>query len=434
MSDVVVVGAGSVGTAVALDLVRRGAEVTVLERGPAVAAGCSAGNAGVVGAAHVLPLASAQSVREGLTSLVHDEAPFSIRPRPELVPWLARFVAAARPAAHARAAGLLRELASRSARMHAALGSELDVGYVREGFLSVYVEPEELRAARDQDGASGTQVVDAAGLPWLGRPVAGALLHPNDAHVDPVRFVHALAGEVTRLGGRVQTGVEVVGVRMRAGRVTGVSTTTGELACDALVLATGAWSPELSRALGVRLPVQGGKGYAIEYAGSAGFRQPVYFPSRRIVLTPLRDRVRLTGMLELCGTDLSVDARRVVALRRQGEELVPTLADLTTGGVWRGLRPCTPDGLPIVGGLPGTENGWLATGHGMWGLQLAPITGALLGAAITGSVADHNLLAPLSATRFSAFAPAQSGSAARSSTLASRLASNRVSGSARSIP
>lgn len=433
-SDVVVIGAGSIGISVALELARRGAAVTVLERGAGVAAGCSAGNAGIVGAAHVLPLPSGPAVREGLSSLTHAEAPFSIRPSPSVLPWLRQFVAASRPGRYATTAALLHQLATRSAQLHVALSERFDVGYVQTGFLEVYEHPDQLRAA----GARAihenplARSVDGGPPPGLSADVIGGVLHPDTAHVDPVRFVTALAEELIRIGGRVRAGVEVLGVRTEGGRVTGVTTSVGDLTCASVVLATGAWSPELSRSMGVRLPVQGGKGYAIEYAGSAGIRQPVYSPTKRIVLTPLADRVRLTGMLELCGTDLSIDERRVATLRRQGEALAPRLAGLAAGQVWRGLRPCSPDGLPILGPVPGLGNAWLATGHGMWGLQLAPITGALLGGAIAGEPADA-LLAPLSVMRFGA-ASCDHSRFARSRTLVSRKASSRTSGSERSRP
>lgn len=401
MSDVVVIGGGAVGTSVALGLARRGAAVTLLERGPTVAAGCSAGNAGVVGAAQVVPLASPDALREGVASLLRRHAPFALKARPEIVPWLARFAAAARPARHAASAAVLRRLAVRSAELHEALGTSFDIGYVREGFLAAYEDRDQLAAA--SEAAPLGELVDAATLhaqqPALANGLRGGILFPHEAHVDPGRLVGALAGELERLGGRVRLGVEVVGIHARGRRVGSLSTTDGDLACGAVVVATGAWSPQLARALGTRIPVQGGKGYSVEYDGASELRHPVYFPERRIVLTPLGDRVRLTGMLELCGTDLTVDQVRVETIRRQAVRFMPALARMRTTRLWRGLRPCTPDGLPIVGRVPRFDNAWLATGHGMWGLQLAPVTGELLAPAVAGEPEDE-LLAPLHPARF----------------------------------
>jgi D-amino-acid dehydrogenase len=200
--------------------------------------------------------------------------------------------------------------------------------------------------------------------------------------VDPPRWVAAVAAEAGRLGARVRTGVEVLGLGVQGGRVRALETTAGDVACAEVVVATGAWSPALGRALGARLPVQGGKGYFVEYEGGLELGRPTYFPERRLVLTPLGDRVRLTGMLELCGTDLRVDGARVAALRRQAAELVPALRERRVTGIWRGLRPCSPDGLPIVGRVDGLANASVATGHGMWGLQLAPVTAELLAGAL----------------------------------------------------
>jgi D-amino-acid dehydrogenase len=404
-SDVVVIGAGAVGACVALDLARRGATVTVLERGPAVGAGCSAGNAGVVGAGHVLPLASTQALREGLASLPRRHAPFALAPRPSLLPWLARFVAASTPRRHDAAAAVLRGLAVRSAALHEALGAQLDVGYVRRGFLTAYETEAGLEAGTREAAGSpaGSETLGAAALQAHAPPLAGGLaggIHfAGEAHLDPLAFVTAVAAEVERLGGSVRPGVEVLGVRSAGGRVSALSTTRGPLPCGAVVVAAGAWSPALSRGLGTRLPVQGGKGYCVEYAGELDLRRPVYFPQRRIVLTPLAGRVRLTGMLELCGTDLRVDEVRVATIRRQAQRFVPALERLPVTRVWRGLRPCSPDGLPIVGRVPGVANAWLATGHGMWGLQLAPVTGELVGGALAGDGEDA-ALGDLGVTRF----------------------------------
>ncbi len=400
-----VVGAGAVGITLALDLARRGAKVTVLERGPVVGAGCSAGNAGVVGASQVTPLASMQALREGLASLPQRHAAFSLKARPRVVPWLARFAAAATPARHAAATAVLQRLAARSAALHAAMGRDLDVGYVRGGFLSVYEREASLSAASAQAARSpsAADVLDASTLrtevPELAHGPIGGVRFLDDAHVDPPRFVSAVATEVERLGGSVRTGVEVLGVRRTGGRVTALVTTEGDVACGQLVIAAGAWTPWLSRGLGVRIPVLGGKGYFVEYDAPLALRQPVYFPERRMVVTPLADRVRLTGMFELCGTDLRVDNARVDAMRHQAALLVPRLADLRTTGVWRGLRPCTPDGLPIVGRVPRLSNAWLTTGHGMWGLQLALVTAELLGGALAGRP-EHEALAPLALSRF----------------------------------
>jgi D-amino-acid dehydrogenase len=150
----------------------------------------------------------------------------------------------------------------------------------------------------------------------------------------------------------------------------------------------------------VPLPVEGGKGYHVDLEPGPGDpRIPLWFQETRVIATPLRGRLRLAGTLELAGLDLSVDPRRVNAVLRAGRRGVTGLDGRTVVEVWRGLRPCSPDGVPIVGRSQRVENLILATGHGMMGLTLAPITARLVGEIVSGEPPSVDL-EPLSPDRF----------------------------------
>jgi D-amino-acid dehydrogenase len=408
--DVAVIGAGAVGVCTALELARAGASVTVLERGPGLAAGCSAGNAGIVGAAHVLPLAGPAVLWEGLRWLGRPDSPFGMRLRPALVPWLARFVAASDPRRVAAARAALRALALESATMHAELhAAGLDTGYTKRGILNVYAGRRALRGAvRDAaaDAADGlpSTVVDADRirdeLPGLGASAAGGVFYPQEAHCDPEQFVRAVGEQATLAGVAFRTGVEVIGARTRDGRVTELSTTAGAIRPGTVVIAAGAHSALLARALRIRLPMQGGKGYHVEIDTRRRDPQvPVWLHAQRVVLTPMPGRLRVAGTLELAGLDDSVDQRRVAAVLAAAEQSLEDVPGRSVRRVWRGLRPCSPDGLPIVGWAPEVRNALLATGHGMWGLQLAPVTGRIV-SELVGRPALERDLAAISPARF----------------------------------
>jgi D-amino-acid dehydrogenase len=167
-----------------------------------------------------------------------------------------------------------------------------------------------------------------------------------------------------------------------------------------VVLAAGVWSGGLTRDLGLRLPLEGGKGYHVDVESRPGDPElPVWLHESRVVITPLDGRLRLAGTLELTGTDRGVDARRVDAIIAAARRAMPHFGSRRTLDVWRGLRPCTPDGLPVIGRAPDLDNAILATGHGMWGLQLAPITARLVAAVVGGEQAAHDLR-PLRPERF----------------------------------
>ncbi len=403
-------GGGAIGVCVALELARRGARPVLLEREAELGWGCSAGNAGLICPSHATPLANPAALHQGLRWLLRPDTPFSLRPTPRLVPWLARFVAASGARRAAAGTETIRRLSVASLELHEALAAEgLDTGFERRGALNVYETDAGFAAGRREAAANAAaglraetlEMQAARGLePALGPSLAGAVLYPDEAHCDPLRFVQAVGRAAVDAGATVRTQVEVLGLRRdgRSGAV--VDTTAGELAAGAVVLAAGAWTPWLARDLGVFVPVEGGKGYHVELEPAASDPGlPIFLQEARVIATPLRGRLRLAGTLELSGLDLGVDSRRVEAVLASGRRALPSLAGRPVRQVWRGLRPCAPDGLPIVGRAQGADGVVLATGHAMMGLTLAPVTGTLVAELLAGGPPGEDL-APLDPGRF----------------------------------
>lgn len=383
--------------------------MTLLERGGELAWACSAGNAGLIVRSDATPLAHPAALAESVRSLWRSGSPLAITLRPSLAPWLARFALASMPERSRRAGQVLTELTAKSAELHAELASGLASGYARRGSLSVYETEQELEAARREAGAAArrgvaSQLLTGAELadfePALaGRP-AGALFFPDDAHCDPLAFVREVGRAAAEAGAKVRTRVEVLGVRRRGARVEGIATTAGELPAATVVLAAGAWSPLLARSAGLYLPVEAGKGYHVELEAAAPDpRIPVWFRRLRLIVTPLPGRLRLAGGLELGGLDLRLDRRRVQAIRAAAGRRLVGVEGRRAIGVWRGLRPCSPDGLPIVGTPESAPGLVVATGHGTLGLTLAPLTGRLVADLVEGATPGHDLT-PLHPDRF----------------------------------
>jgi D-amino-acid dehydrogenase len=208
-------------------------------------------------------------------------------------------------------------------------------------------------------------------------PVVGGVFYPDEAHCEPLAAVQALARAAEAAGARFQT-AEVLGFDLAGGRVTSLHTTLGKVGSDHVVLATGSWSKRLGRALALRLPVLGGKGYTVLLEDVVPRPSvPIKLYEPRVALTPRATGLRIAGTLELVDGDESVSRRRVDAVLRAGLAALGLSHPPRIVEVWRGLRPCTPDGLPIIGKPPGFDNLLIATGHQMCGLHTAPGTGRL---------------------------------------------------------
>jgi len=216
-------------------------------------------------------------------------------------------------------------------------------------------------------------------------PVAGGIYYPDEAHCEPLAAVEAMARAARKHGAVVETGVELIDFDSRGTTIHALRTTRGRIDADRVVLATGSWTKTLARKLGLRVPVLGGKGYAVIVRSvDPPPRRPIKVIDRRIAITPRAGGVRLAGTLQLVDGDESITARRVDAIVNGSKTVLNIPEPPEIVEVWRGLRPCTPDGLPVIGFAPGHDNLVLATGHQMCGLHTAPGTGRLVAELITG--------------------------------------------------
>ncbi len=407
--SVVVVGGGVIGVTAAYYLVRDGWEVTLVERGE-VCSGSSYGNAGLLVPSHILPLAAPGVWWQGVKWMFDSESPFYIRPRldPALFSWLWRFRAACHPDRARRAMPLVRDLSLASLDLYRDLAAieGFDFAFRQSGSMVVFLTGDgfehgiaEARLAGDfgvtstvMDGAAARSVE-----PALRPDVVGAVLYPEGALLVPDRFVKGMAQIVAALGVHVRSSTEVLGFETSGTQVRAVETTRGRIEADTIVLAAGAWSPEIARSLGLQIPMQAAKGYSLTYRRpSNGPNIPLLPAESRFSITPMGDLLRFGGTLELAGMDLSVSQRRVDTLRRRASRYIVDTEHLELLEIWRGLRPCTPDGLPLLGRAARLTNLIVAAGHAMIGMSLAPVTGKIVAQLASGGepLTDIRLLDP----------------------------------------
>lgn len=356
---VVVVGGGAVGLCAAYELRRAGHAVTVVSREP-IGVGASAGNAGMIVPSHVVPLAAPGVVAQGLRWLTSPESPFYIKPRLDLdlARWLWTFTRHCTAAHVERAIPVLRDLSLASVERLGEIQREIgDVGFEQTGLLMVYRSDKTRKGAleaADLAERAGLEVerLDAAALgalePGLQTPAEGAVLYRQDGRVDPDAFLLRLTEWLRADGVTVLEGAEVSGLEVEPGRVR-VRTADRVLEAGSAVLAAGAWTGRMARTLGARVPVQPAKGYSVTVEGDHGLRLPTILLDDKITATPLPGRLRFAGTLALAGFDPSVDERRSAPIRRLARAF--TGLEVAPADLWAGYRPCSPDGLPIVGRL-----------------------------------------------------------------------------------
>jgi D-amino-acid dehydrogenase len=230
-------------------------------------------------------------------------------------------------------------------------------------------------------------------------PVVGSAVRIHDQrYLNPPEFLHALGAAVRERGGDILEATTVTDVEHRSDGV--LVTADAEAGSaqdrfDTVVLANGAWLGGLARRFGVRQPVQAGRGYSFSVACERLPHGPVYFPTQRVACTPLTTaagpRLRVAGMMEFRAPDAALDQRRIRAIV---EATSPWLTGVDLDDrqdEWVGSRPCTADGLPLIGGTTASRV-FVAGGHGMWGMALGPLTGRLLAERIATGVTPAELL------------------------------------------
>ena len=410
--DVLVIGGGVIGVCIAYYLVQKGREVTILEQGE-IGSGSSFGNTGLIVPGHSIPLAHPGALGQGLKWLLRSDSPFYVKPRFdwELINWLWKFVKASNVVSMREGIRILSELGYASLELLESLVADegLDCDYHQKGWLMAYRTAKGMEAAIEETQLLGEFGVESAVLsrdemttmePALRPDLAGGVYLPNEAHLNPARFVEALAVMAAEKGVKSILAAQVQGLESGNGKVRRVWTTKDEFEPQQVVVAAGAWSPELVKELGIKLPVQAAKGYSVTLPN--GVNNPkiaLYFGEAMVAATPLDEGLRLAGTLEMTGMDFEINRRRVTGILRSAGEYIELPKDAEQVEPWRGLRPCTPDGLPIMSRAPKHKNLYLATGHCMLGMTLGPITGKLMAQLMCGQQPEIGL-EPFNMARF----------------------------------
>ena len=410
---VAVIGAGIVGVSTAIWCLRDGHDVILIDKkGPAE--GTSFGNGGVLASCAVVPVTVPGLLKKAPRMLFDHNQPLFLKWSylPKLAPWLRRYLKHTTPeAVHARAKAMTPIIGD-SVADHQALAA----GTGAEKWIrpSDYLYAYRNRAQFDAD-AFGWGVRADNGFTW--ETLEGAALSDFDPcfspdigfgvkmenHgriADPGRYVKDLASHAVAQGAKLIIGA-ASDILREHGFVTGVRVDGENISCDAVVLATGAWSGPLAKRLGVEAPLESERGYHLELVEPSVMpRVPVMIAEGKFVVTPMDGRLRLAGVVEFGGLDAPRSHLPFQLLERGIRAAIPDLTWKETRK-WMGHRPSIADSLPLIGEAPGIKGAYLGFGHDHVGLTGGPKTGRLLAQLISGRNPNIDLT-PYSPARFAA--------------------------------
>ncbi|UJH67117.1 NAD(P)/FAD-dependent oxidoreductase [Allomuricauda sp. SCSIO 65647] len=391
--EVIVIGGGIIGLCTAYFLNKEGHKVTVIDKSD-ISFGASFVNAGYLTPSHIVPLAAPGMILKGLKYMFNSSSPFYVKPRfdRDFLKWAWYFKKSATKAKVQKAMPIIKDINLLSRELFETMAASNELGdfhLERKGLLMVY--------QTEKEGAYEQRVAERAkamGLPvnhlnssefkdiepYVDINAMGAFHYLCDRHTTPPQFMNRLLEYLSKQGIAIRKSEEVIDLEVSDKKVNKVITNTGVYMADDIVFAAGSWSSVLSQKLGIKLPLQAGKGYRIDVQNPTGITMPAILMEPKIAVTPMQGFTRFTSTMEFSGINQTIRKERVQAIAKgaaryyEGLQIPKTAID----GAKSGLRPVSPDGLPYIGRSTKYKNLIFATGHAMMGWSLGPATAKLV--------------------------------------------------------
>ena len=403
-----VLGAGVIGVTTAYYLARTGHRVVVVERQPGPALETSFANGGQISACHTEPWATPATLPRIIKWLGRDDAPlkFRLKADPALFSWCLKFLLNCTEARTLKNMERMLRIAlySRDSLDELRLDTAIEYDQLSNGILHIYLDPKELTAASKQ-----AEAMNQLGLDWRlmdrqacvalepalktavnNSRICGGLFTPGDESGDAHTFTKALANMALNLGVDFQYDTTINRLLVKDGQFAGIDTDKGIFEADSCVVAMGSFSPLLLKPHGINLPVYPAKGYSVTLPLTKDVTAPsvsLIQDEMKLVYSRLGDRLRIAGTAEIAGYDDRIDEKRARNIMRAALELFPDIPEPEDPGFWAGLRPKTPDSVPVIGPTK-IDNLYLNTGHGTLGWTMACGSGRILADLISGVEPD----------------------------------------------
>jgi D-amino-acid dehydrogenase len=394
MKPTIIIGGGIIGLFTAYYLNKAGVQVIIIDKTD-MQENTSTGNAGMIVPSHIIPLSAPGMIAKGISWMFSSKSPFYIHPRLDrkLFEWSWLFYRSSNVRHVEKSIPYLKNISLLSKALYQEFRNThldaVDLEMAEKGLMMLYqtseVEKEEVEFAHlaRQHGLEAEVLTpsDIAKIePNLEVKARGAVMFPGDAHLSPSKLYGFLKRHLSAEGVQFQHHVEVIGFEKTAGKLSAILTASGSIEAEKLILCGGAWSAELAKKLGFNLPMMGGKGYSFVQENQPAIQQASILTEMKVAVSPYGPKIRFGGTMEIAGINDSININRVRGIFESINRYYPDFQSKFPENeqIWKGLRPCSPDGLPYIGAAPGYQNVWFGSGHGMMGLSMAPATGKIL--------------------------------------------------------
>ncbi|MEH6989432.1 NAD(P)/FAD-dependent oxidoreductase [Cytobacillus firmus] len=412
MTKAVIVGGGIIGLASAYFLRKKGFDVVIIDKGEP-GSGCSSGNMGWVCPSLSDPVPAPGLVKTSLKWMMKRDSPLYIKPSvvPSLSNWLYHFWKYCSEEAFQKGFEAGLELSKNTLRLFDELEEEggLEFEMHRKGLLFVF-----LKEGYIEEKIDSYRIVEKIGLPLpvvktkreviemepaLSDAVEGGIYLPAERHVRPESLTQALTKWLVANGVEVRSQTEVKDLIRQGDQIIAANLGDTTIEGDHFLVTTGAWAGQMLNKVGIKVPMTAGKGYSLTISSpSIQVQQPLYLGDSRVTISPFNGSTRIGGTMELSGLNSDQDQRRIESLRRSVNQYIRNPIS-GKEKVWSGMRPMTPDGLPVLGAIPSFTNLFVASGHAMSGISMALSTGSVMSDLISNGKSDIDL-APFAPDRF----------------------------------
>lgn len=398
MKKITIIGGGIIGLTTAIFLRKSGLEVEVLDRFD-FKTNCSTRNAGLLVPSHFVPLAAPGVVMQAVKWAFNPYSPFALKLNPSMIGWGLKFLGSSNQQHVQKSYRPLYDLNIRSRVIYEELAAELDFPLKATGLSLIFKTPsseadelkhipmaEELGVRVDHLKGNELKELSIDGS----LDAHGALHYHSDASIYPVKYVENLIAWLISNGVSLHGGVNVNSFRIKNNKIEAALTNKGDFTANEFILATGASSPRLFRALGLKIPIQPGKGYSFEYPKKFPLKYPAILVDGRVAISIFEDSARISGVMDIGNKSLSVDMKRIKGLVDSVNSYFPgmNLEVPAKEEIWAGFRPNSADGLPYIGPVKKYTNLLIGTGHSMMGVSMAAITGKILNDLIVKAKSD----------------------------------------------